>query len=213
MKTTIYLIRHGQSEGNLHDQFIGHTDISLTDLGRRQAQMAAAFLKDIPVDRIYSSDLQRAYETAQATAKLKNMPVIKTAALREIHGGKWEGESFPQLHQKFSADFGVWCNDFGNARCTGGESVKELQARIVGEVRRIAEENPGGTVMLFCHATPIRVFRAHCEGAHTAAMGAIPWASNASVTHAEYENGQFRLVAYSIDHFMGSLTTALPEDV
>ena len=213
MKTTIYLIRHGQSEGNLHDQFIGHTDIPLTDLGRQQAQMAAAYLKDIPVDRIYSSDLQRAYETALATAKLKNMPVIKTASLREIHGGKWEGESFPMLHQKFSRDFGVWCNDFGHARCTGGESVKELQARIVTQVQRIAEENPGGAVMLFCHATPIRVFRAHCEGAAPGAMGAIPWASNASVTHAEYENGRFRLVAYSIDHFMGELTTALPADV
>ena len=213
MKTTIYLIRHGQSEGNLHDRFVGHTDIPLTDLGRRQAQLTAAYLKEIPVDRIYSSDLQRAYETALATAKLKNMPVTKTAGLREIYGGKWEGESFPRLHQKFSRDFGVWCNDFGNARCTGGESVKELQSRIVTQVQRIAEDNAGGTVMLFCHATPIRVFRAHCEGAAADAMGAIPWASNASVTHAEYENGQFRLIAYSIDHFMGELTTALPDDV
>lgn len=213
MKTIIYLVRHGQSVGNLHDQFIGHTDIALTELGRQQARMAAQYLKDIPVDAIYSSDLSRAYETALETARLKNMPVTKTAGMREIYGGQWETVNFPSLRARYAKDFSVWCDDFGNACCTGGESVKQLQTRIVSEVRRIAEENRGKAVMIFCHATPIRVFRAHCDGADTAAMGAIPWASNASVTHVEYENGQFRLVQYSIDHFMGDLVTALPEDV
>ena len=213
MKTTIYLVRHGQSVGNLRDQFIGHTDIELTDLGRQQARLAAQYLKDLPVDAIYSSDLMRAYETALETAKLKNMQVVKTAGMREIYGGEWERKVFPTLRETHSADFAVWCDDFGNARCTGGESVQELQSRIVNEVRRIAEENPGKAVMIFCHATPIRVFRAHCDGASPEAMGTIPWATNASVTHAEYEDGQFRLVAYSIDHFLGSLVTALPEDV
>lgn len=213
MKTTVYLVRHGQSVGNLHDQFIGHTDIELTELGRQQARLAAQYLKDLPVDAIYSSDLMRAYDTAMETAKLKGLPVIKTAGMREIYGGQWERKVFPTLRESHGEDFSVWCDDFGNARCTGGESVLELQERIVGEVRRIAEENPGKAVMIFCHATPIRVFRAHCDGASPAAMGEIPWATNASVTHAEYEAGEFRLVAYSVDHFMGSLVTALPDDV
>ncbi|MBQ8796658.1 MAG: histidine phosphatase family protein [Oscillospiraceae bacterium] len=208
MKTTIYLVRHGQSVGNLNDQFIGHTDIALTDLGRKQAQMAAAYLKDIHLDAIYSSDLERAYATACATAELKNMPVTKTAQMREIFGGKWEKEKFSQLIEKYPEDFGTWHNDFSNCRCTDGESVRELQTRIVGEVRRIAEENPGKAVAIFCHATPIRVFRAYCENNWD-----VPYASNASVTHAEYEDGQFKLIEYSIDHFMGDLVTALPEDV
>ena len=213
MKTTVYLIRHGQSQGNLKDQFVGHTDIGLTELGHQQAAAAAAYLKNIPLDAIYSSDLQRAYDTACTTARLKNMSVTKTAAMREIYGGKWETVTFPSLMDHFGQDFSVWQNDFGNARCTDGESVLELQTRIVNEVKRIAEENPGKAVAIFCHATPIRVFRAHCDGASVAAMGNIPWATNASVTHAEYENGAFRLVEYSIDDFMGSLVTALPNNV
>lgn len=208
MKTTIYLVRHGHSLGNLNDQFIGHTDIALTDLGRKQAQMAAAYLKDIHLDKIYSSDLQRAYNTALATAELKNMPVTKTAQMREIFGGKWEEETFSQLHALYPEDFGAWCNDFSNCRCTDGESIRELQTRIVGEVRRIAEENPGKSVAIFCHATPIKVFRSYCENNWD-----VPFASNASVTHAEYEDGQFKLIKYSIDHFMGNLVTALPDDV
>ena len=213
MKTTIYLIRHGQSLGNLRDQFIGHTDIELTDLGRQQAEMAAEYLKDIPADAIYSSDLQRAYDTAMATAKRKNMPVIPRTGLREIDAGLWEEKTFTQLRAEFTEDFAVWCEDFGNARCTGGESVPELQNRFVTELQRLAEENPGKTLMIFAHATPIRMFRAHCENASPEAMGTIPWATNASVTHAEYEKGTFHLIAYSTDHFMGKLKTALPKDV
>jgi broad specificity phosphatase PhoE len=170
-------------------------------------------LKDIPVDRIYSSDLRRAYDTALATAVLKNMPVVKTAGMREIYGGLWEGETFRTLGERYGADFDVWCNDFGNAQCTGGESVRDLQRRIVEELRRMPGENPERRVMVFCHATPIRVFRAYCEGVNAQAMGQIPWASNASVTQAVYENGTFRLCSYGVDHFMGSMVTALPEDV
>lgn len=208
MKTTIYLVRHGQSMGNLNDQFMGHTDTELTELGFRQAKMAAEYLKDIHLDAIYSSDLQRAYNTACATAKLKNLPVIKTEKMREINGGKWEAVKFSELTTLFPEDFGAWQQDFKNCRCTDGESVLEMQSRIVAEIKRIAEENPGKAVAIFCHATPIRVFRIHCEGDWNA-----PYPSNASTTIAEYENGEFKLVQYSIDHYMGNLVTVLPADV
>ena len=105
VKTTVYLIRHGQSVGNLHDQFIGHTDIELTALGKQQAEITAQYLREIPADRIYSSDLMRAYDTACATAKLKNMTVTKTAGMREIYGGQWEGKRFPTLGTQYKEDF------------------------------------------------------------------------------------------------------------
>lgn len=213
MKTTIYLVRHGESEGNVQRRFIGHTDIALTDLGRRQAEMTAEYLQDIPVDCIYSSDLQRAYDTACATAKRKNLPITKSMQLREIYAGKWEGISFDGLMQIYPEDFSRWKNDRGNARCTGGESVQEMRQRIAKEVQRIARENPGKTVLIFSHATTIYAFRCHCENISAEEMQGIPLPSNASVTHAEYENGKFRLLEYSIDHFMGELVTALPSNV
>ena len=208
MKTTIYLVRHGQSLGNLRNQFMGHTDTPLTELGLRQAELAAGYMENIHIDAIYSSDLQRAYQTALATANRKNMPVTKTEKMREINGGEWETVEFPLLATRFPEDFVTWSNDFKNCRCTGGESVLEMQQRVVGEIARIAEENPGKAVAIFCHATPLRAFRIHCEGAWTA-----PYPTNASTTVAEYENGKFKLVEYSIDHYMGNLITALPDDV
>lgn len=209
MKTKLYLIRHGQSRGNLKSLFLGHTDMDLTELGYRQAEMAAEYLKDIPVDRIYSSDLQRAYHTGCATARLKGMEITKTARMREIFAGDWEKVSFDDLVEHDGEAYGVWCRDIGNARCTNGESVMELQSRIVAELQRIAEENPGKTVMIFTHATPIRVFKAWCDGSAFGEIKDIPWATNASVTTAEYEDGKFTMLDYSIDHFMGEFVTAL----
>ena len=128
MKTTIYLVRHGQSMGNLRDQFMGHTDTPLTELGFRQAELAAEYMQSIHLDAIYSSDLQRAYNTALATAKRKNMPVTKTENMREIFGGKWETVEFPQLHKEFPEDFNTWCSDFKNCRCTGGGQSADVRA-------------------------------------------------------------------------------------
>lgn len=214
MKTKFYLIRHGQSQGNLLGLFLGHTDMDLTELGYRQAEMAAEYLKDIPVDVIYSSDLQRAYHTGCPTAQRKGMEIHTSPALREIFAGAWEAEKFTDLLVKYPEEYGnVWRFDIGNARCTGGESALELQSRVIGELRRIAEENPGKSVMVFTHATPIRVFKAHCDGLAPQEIASIPWATNASVTTAEYENGEFTLLSYSVDHFMGDCVTSLGANV
>ena len=73
MKTTIYLIRHGESQGNAVRAFLGHTNLDLTKKGHDQAECTAKYLKNIHADVIYSSDLLRAYSTAEHTAKIKGM--------------------------------------------------------------------------------------------------------------------------------------------
>lgn len=211
--TQIYLIRHGQSLANEMDAFLGHDDLDLTEKGRRQAEMTAEYLKDIPVDVIYSSDLKRAYHTSLATAEKKGMQVIRNKNLREVNAGEWEQKTFRELESRYAEDYGVWVNDIGNARCTGGESVVELQQRFTTEVEKLARENEGKTIFIFTHATPIRVLRAAWENKTKDEIKLVPWASNASVTRGIYEDGAFRILEYSIDSFMGGLVTALPESV
>ena len=82
--------RHGQSEGNLVRSFLGHTDLPLSELGRRQAAKTAEFLKDENIDVMISSDRKRAYQTAEPLAKLKGMEIIPNEGLREIYAGKWD---------------------------------------------------------------------------------------------------------------------------
>ena len=102
--------------------------------------------------------------------------------------------------------------NIGRACPTGGESVLHLQARVLTELTRIAEQHDGQSVLIFTHATPIRTFAAHCAGKTPDTLREIPWMSNASVTHAVYENGKFTMVEYSRDDFMGDLVTVLAKN-
>lgn len=213
--TTIYLIRHGESEANRRDVFLGHYDLHLTEIGRKQAQMTAAYLREQvgKPDAIYASDLARAYETAQATAACFDVPIIKVSDLREIDAGLWDNTPFSVVKEKYPESYGIWLSDIGNARCDGGESIQELQLRVVSAIRQITETQENSVIYIFTHATPIRVFAAYCLGKNLSEIKDIPWAANASVSKVVYENGSFQLLEYSCDEFMGELTTRLPSDV
>lgn len=213
MSTRLYLIRHGESEANKIDAFAGHSQFNLTEQGRAQAQKAAEYLATLHVDAIYASDLPRAYQTAEPTAKRLGMEIITSKALREINAGDWEGRTFTDL-QTNDPTYATWMTDIGHARPTGGESVTELQTRVLAELTAIAERHEGQTVFVFTHATPIRTFAAHCAGKTADTMREIPWMSNASVTHATYErgSGEFTMIEYDKHDFMGDLVTVLAKN-
>ena len=210
MSTHLYLIRHGESEANKIDAFAGHSQFDLTEQGRAQANAVAEYLATVHADAIYASDLPRAYHTSLPTAERKGMEVIKTQGMREVDAGEWEGRTFDDL-QKNDPNYPAWITDFGHACPTGGESVLHLQARILAELTAIAERHDGQAVFVFTHATPIRTFAAHCAGKTPDTMREIPWMSNASVTHAVYENGKFTMIEYDKHDFMGDLVTVLPK--
>ena len=75
MKTTVVLVRHGQSQGNLKDLFLGHTDLPLTPLGLSQAALASVYLDRYKFDAIVSSDLTRAMQTAAPTAARQGLTI------------------------------------------------------------------------------------------------------------------------------------------
>ena len=99
--TTIYIIRHGESVGNLNRICLGHTDLDLTELGRKQAEKTAEKLENIGFSAIYSSDLQRAIHTAEPHAIKRNMQIETTSDFRELYFGKWENASVLMLKEKF----------------------------------------------------------------------------------------------------------------
>ena len=141
--TTLLLVRHGQSEANLAGVYVGQTESPLSELGKKQAEKTAEYLAEhYRIDKIYASDLGRAYATGKAVGDKLGLEVQTDKNLREINAGKWEGVPFEQLIQDDAA-YKVWMTDIGSAACPDGETVAELQERFVAEVRRIAAENPG----------------------------------------------------------------------
>ncbi len=211
--TKLYMIRHGESQANEKNVFLGFTDLDLTEKGKEQAKKTAAYLQNVGADAVYASDLLRAYHTAEATATLVGLPVQKTAGLREIFAGEWENQSFDDLEKRYAESYGVWIRDIGLSCPDGGESVEKLQQRVVAELESIAKANEGKTVLVFTHATPIRCFAAYCKKQSLAEMKTTPWAGNASVSVFTYENGEFSLVEYGVNDFLGDIATKLPENV
>lgn len=212
--TTLLLIRHGQSEANLSGVFAGNYDVPLTDLGIKQAEKTAEFIaKNYKVDRVYSSDLIRAFETGRTVANALNLPVIPNDGLREIRAGEWEAIPFDNIVIKFPEEYRTWKEDIGNSACPGGETVRELADRVKDALEKIAKENDGKTIAVATHATPIRATQCRIGCDSLDCMKNLPWVSNASVTEVYYDSGNWTLGKVGQDSHLTDFRTNLPKNV
>ena len=188
--TTFYIIRHGQSMGNLQKVFWGQMDGPLTETGKKQAQITADYLRDVHFDAAVASDLMRAYDTGAIIAAPHGLTVKPEKGLREINAGVWEGVPFADLPVRYPEDFSLWMSDIASSRPTGGESVRELADRIEATMWRLAEEYEGKTVLLASHATPIRTQICRWKNEPLSKMQTIGWVPNASVTFVDYDTAR-----------------------
>lgn len=160
--TTILLARHGESDWNRTQRWQGHADRPLTDLGRRQAFDLAERLADTELDAVYSSDLQRARETAEIVARTKGLGVSVRPALREVDVGSWSGLTRTEAQERFPDGYLRWAG--GAEGWDDGETYEELSARVVAAVRKIAADHRGERVLVLAHGGSIRAV-------HAAALG------------------------------------------
>lgn len=189
--TTLLLIRHGESMANANHEFVGHTNVDLSPRGKIQAEKTAEFIKEnYKIDKVYASDLKRAYETGKAVADKCGVEIISDSGLREIFAGDWEGKTRTELLND-SPEYEVWRNDIGSCTPPNGESVKSVYERIPMRLLEIAIENEGKTIAIATHATPIRCVIAKWMGLGLSGMKLFPWAPNASVTEVTFENDIF----------------------
>ena len=211
--TNFIFVRHGESLANKDDVCIGHTDLDLSETGKIQAELTAEYIiRNFKVDKVYSSDLIRAYNTARAVADKLNLSVTTDKNLRELHFGTWEMQKIADLVAN-EAEFKVWMNDISKTKCPGGETVVHMFDRVLDAIEKIAKENYGKTVLVASHATPIRAIQCACEGKTIDEMKNVPWVSNASVSTAIYQDGKLKIIEFSQDNHLGRLVTNLPEEV
>ena len=209
--TTLILIRHGESEANRQGVFSGQNDPDLQSKGLKQAQLTAKYIADnYKVDKIYSSDLRRAYKTAVCLAAILDLEVISEQNLREINAGAWEGMKFEDLILTYPEEFDMWLYHIGRAGCVGGETVEQLGNRTMSALTKIANEHNGKTVVIATHATPIRAAQSLIESGSLEKMENIPWVSNASVSVFEYHTDSWKVIEVNRDEHLFDLKTVLP---
>lgn len=212
--TRLIFIRHGQSLANQQNRFAGQTDVPLTELGMAQAERAAEYiLKREKIDKIYSSDLRRAYDTALPVSRLTGLPINSVTGLREICAGVWEGRLVSEIMIEYEKEFYAWRNDYSNARCPGGESVEEVYGRVVTCVKQIARENDGLTLLLTSHASPIRAVDCNSRGWGWERMSDVPFVNNSAISIFEYDSdtNSISLIERDIiEHLDPSMITFIP---
>jgi broad specificity phosphatase PhoE len=148
--TTILLARHGETDWNRDGIWQGWADPPLNETGRAQARKLAEQLRGLSFDAVYSSDLQRARETAEIVAAPHGVPVRADPGLREIDIGAWSGLTRSQIEERFP-----------NGERPDGETREQHAARVLATVERIARENAGRRILLVTHGGTMRALHGH----------------------------------------------------
>jgi alpha-ribazole phosphatase len=154
-KTTLWLVRHGQTNWNLEGRYQGQSDQPLNDTGLAQAHKLAEELDPDTFSAVFSSDLKRARQTAEVLANRLNLPIKLDPRLREIHQGEWEGVLFSELVSRYAEEMERRRSDPLSARPPGGESVAEVSARVWAAADDIASLYSGQTVIVVSHGLSI----------------------------------------------------------
>lgn len=199
MPTTVFLVRHAETIGNIEGRFCGHSETELTARGIAQAQALGERLRGERFDAAYSSDLSRAHRTAIHALEHHHVPLapVLDVGLREMHYGEWEtlqgteiGAKDPELMREFFR-----CK----APAPGGESIQQVRDRTATTLRRTVEAHPDQTILVVSHGNAIMAMLAE--------LLAVPYEStwsfavaNTSITRLLFsKRGRMTLTGFN-DH-------------
>lgn len=155
MTTRLILVRHGVTEWNREYRFQGQTDIKLSREGREQALALQKRLLREKLDFIYSSDLCRAWETAEIIAEPHGKQVQFVPGMRELNFGVWEGLTYGEIERGYPELVKIWRESPHLLTLPQGESFEILRDRSVGAIETLLKTHPGNTIAVVTHGGTI----------------------------------------------------------
>ncbi|MBI5075202.1 MAG: histidine phosphatase family protein [Nitrospirae bacterium] len=192
MVTTLYLIRHGETEGSETKRYKGSMDVPLSENGIRQVERTAAFvaahvrgassskhasyLKDIHgtqatlsgisdrLKAVYTSDLGRAVKSGEIVAAPHGIVPIEVPELRERNFGIWEGMSFTEIREQYPEEFNAWAGNPLKYSPVDGESTLEVKERTIKALNNVLSGHAGGCIAVVAHGGVNRIILCHILG-------------------------------------------------
>lgn len=157
--TTIFLIRHGETDANRSRLYQGQAGSGLNERGREQAARLGSRLRStgVRLDALYASDLARAFETAAIVGDCLGLAAMAEVGLREVFLGSWQGLSYTDVEAQFPDEVAAWRRG-EDIRRGGGESYSDLQARMLVTLDRLAATHSGGVIGAVSHGAAIKLF-------------------------------------------------------
>ena len=194
--TRILLLRHGETAWNVERRIQGHLDAPLNQHGRWQARRLGLALQAEDLGAVYSSDLARASDTAEAVAQACGLPVQTDPALRERGFGRFEGLTYDEIERGWPEDSLRWRQREPGFCVGGGESLTAFSVRCVAAVTRCAVDHPGQAIAVVAHGGVLDcLYRAaaglELQASRTWALG------NASINRLLFHGEGFSLVGWN----------------
>lgn len=180
-QTTLYFVRHGQTDWNTQGKLQGHADIPLNNAGKAEAVRLSGKISAIDFDICFSSDLQRAIGTAHILKSARPFIIKSSPALRERNYGPWEGRLFSELLEHEKAGHPL----------LNIESDEEIQKRVFPLLHEIVSNYPGATVLIVTHGSVIRSLLVHLLNIDSSSILSIQMKTIATleliVSNGQYE--------------------------
>jgi broad specificity phosphatase PhoE len=148
----LYLIRHGEVEGS-DGKAVGHLDLPLSPYGTKRIEALTASWRGPAPDRLFTSDLRRAAESAQILAAHFGVAPIAEPRLREISFGAWEGLSWDEIHRRDGRHLAAWGERWWELAPPGGETFNDLLRRVLTWFNELEE---GEVVAAVAHGGSLR---------------------------------------------------------
>jgi probable phosphoglycerate mutase len=162
--TRLLLIRHGQSTWNDERRIQGQLDPPLSELGHEQARRLAERLEGGDYDALYTSDLARAGETAEALGPAVGLDPIALSELREVALGEWEGRTRDELIASYPREWERWLREPSWDIPPGAEGADAFERRVAGAIEGLFARHPHQEVLVVTHGGVIQVALGHLFG-------------------------------------------------
>jgi len=168
MVTTLYLIRHGATEGDQEKRYKGSIDVPLSEKGTQQIKKTAEFicaaLGSSSLSAVYTSPLARALRSAEILASPFGLQPSVVVDLRERHFGIWEGMTLNEISEKYPDEFKAWASNPLEHSPRGGESTLQVRDRLIPTYEEIIARHPGESIAIAGHGGVNRIVLCHVLG-------------------------------------------------
>ncbi len=208
--TRICLVRHGETEWNAGRRIQGQIDISLNDTGRRQAVAAGRWLRAAGIAALYSSDLKRAWTTAQAIGTELGLLPTAVPEMRERRYGIFEGLTYDEARAKHPAGYAAFEGRNADYAFENGESLQAMYQRVTGKLTSLAAMHPGESIVVVLHGGVLDIVNRFVRGnaLEKPRDFLIP---NAGINWISVLDGQWRLESWGeTDHLEPGALDELP---
>jgi len=169
MVTTLYLIRHGETEGGEVRRYKGTIDVPLSEKGVSQMEQVSKYIvekggKGGLMSAVYCSDLTRAIRSAEIVAEPHSLKPIIISSLRERNFGLWEGMSFDEIREKYPLEFDAWAGNPLKFSPMEGESTLAMRDRVIQAMNEIMEKHNKENIAIVAHGGVNRIILCHILG-------------------------------------------------